>query len=101
MGTRAVIALVNSLLLASTGSDAVASYTLITQVTLLCYLPLSALVMGFAPIAGFSFGAQDTKRLASLVKPLCAYNLFSVCSCSSRSKGLPSQSSVCSSRTGV
>ena len=68
MGTGAVIALVNSLLLASTGSDAVASYTLITQVTMLCYLPLSALVMGFAPIAGFSYGAQDTKRLASLVK---------------------------------
>ena len=68
VGTGAVIALVNSLLLASTGSDAVASYTLITQVTMLCYLPLSALVMGFAPIAGFSFGSQDTKRLASLVK---------------------------------
>ena len=68
VGTGAVIALVNSLLLASAGSDAVASYTLITQVTMLCYLPLSALVMGFAPIAGFSFGAQDTKRLASLVK---------------------------------
>ncbi|MFA6732758.1 MAG: MATE family efflux transporter [Sphaerochaeta sp.] len=68
VGTGAVIALVNSLLLASTGSDAVASYTLITQVTMLCYLPLSALVMGFAPIAGFSYGAQDTKRLASLVK---------------------------------
>ncbi|NCC13959.1 MAG: MATE family efflux transporter, partial [Spirochaetia bacterium] len=68
VGTGAVIALVNSLLLPRAGSHAVASYTLITQVTMLCYLPLSALVMGFAPIAGFSYGAQDTKRLASLVK---------------------------------
>jgi len=68
VGTGAVIALVNSLLLESTGPDAVASYTLITQISILCYLPLSALVMGFAPIAGYSYGAQDMKRLASLIK---------------------------------
>lgn len=35
---------------------------------MLAYLPLSALVMGFSPIAGFSYGAGDKKRLASLIK---------------------------------
>lgn len=68
VGTGAVIALVNSLLLTKAGSDAVASYTLITQVTMLCYLPLSALVMGFSPIAGYSYGSNNTKRLVSLLK---------------------------------
>jgi len=68
VGTGAVIALVNSLLLPRAGSHAVASYTLITQVTMLCYLPLSALVMGFAPIAGYSYGSNNTKRLVSLIK---------------------------------
>ncbi len=68
VGTGAVIALVNSLLLHRAGSHAVASYTLITQVTMLCYLPLSALVMGFSPIAGYSYGSNNTKRLVSLIK---------------------------------
>lgn len=68
VGTGAVIALVNSLLLNRAGAHAVASYTLITQVTMLCYLPLSALVMGFSPIAGFSYGSNNTKRLVSLIK---------------------------------
>ncbi|NCC66117.1 MAG: MATE family efflux transporter, partial [Spirochaetia bacterium] len=63
LGTGSVIALVNSLLISHAGSDAVAAYTIINQITMLCYLPLSALVMGFAPIAGYAYGAGDRKRL--------------------------------------
>lgn len=68
LGTTLIIATVNALLIKTAGQAALASYTIINQLTMLAYLPLSALVMGFSPIAGFSYGAGDKKRLASLIK---------------------------------
>ena len=68
LGTTLIIATVNAHLIKTAGQAALASYTIINQLTMLAYLPLSALVMGFSPIAGFSYGAGDKKRLASLIK---------------------------------
>ena len=68
LGTTLIIATVNALLIKAAGQAALASYTIINQLTMLAYLPLSALVMGFSPIAGFSYGAGDKKRLTSLIK---------------------------------
>lgn len=68
LGTTLIIATVNALLIKTAGQAALASYTIINQLTMLAYLPLSALVMGFSPIAGFSYGAGNSRRLASLIK---------------------------------
>ena len=76
LGTGSVIALVNSLLISHAGSDAVAAYTIINQITMLCYLPLSALVMGFAPIAGYAYGADDRNRLQGVYRITVSSELF-------------------------
>ncbi|ADY14501.1 MATE family efflux transporter [Sphaerochaeta globosa] len=68
LGTTLVIATVNTLLIQTAGQAALASYTIINQLTMLAYLPLSALVMGFSPIAGFAYGASNKKRLRALIK---------------------------------
>jgi len=68
LGTTLVIAAVNTLLIKTAGQAALASYTIVNQLTMLAYLPLSALVMGFSPIAGFSYGAKDRVRLSALLR---------------------------------
>jgi len=72
-GVSVTVLLVNTILFQLGGEMVIAVYAIISRMLMFALFPILGITQGFLPIAGYNYGAQNFKRVRSVINISIAY----------------------------